>query len=495
MTIKVRKPKERDVLTRLREESPDLRTKGLMDKLVLIVEHLWSNNAAYRQTRNRGELANLKSSLLKGTFSFSPMNRSYRPKPNKPGQTRPITKPHIADRLVLAALAALLDIILDNMFSPHSHGFRKRRGLPTFFKDMDNWDPMDLLIKADIVKCFDNIDHQLLLSALHDHLGEANRPFVNLISNFIKTKIWDDKKKEDCSHKTQGLPQGCSPSPVLANFFLNKLDNTIKEKLGKEGRSEYIRYADDLLIAIKRRVHSNREYRRFRQVFLQALRELKLKETAIKLIRGRPNKTRILGFVVSIRENGMLEKGAPLDRWKKKLTLEKIMAKMHNENKTLEEFLKAIEMAIKSRVKWAYDSTYQYSEKKMLTYFQTLIRKRVQEFSRTRAKKEKKLEMKIVFAVKKIEKFIKECAKKTREALQKSQPKKEGVGQKEEQSPGKIGDGVKARTQRSKPQEKRRGPTYGITEPQREAKLVWKSGSPANTTSIRAVGKGLSKLR
>lgn len=159
-----------------------------MDKLVQIVEYFWSNKAAaYRKIRTRSYLAELKTSLLN---AFSPMRRSYRPKPNKPG-LRPITitKPHMADRLVLAALAELLDIVFD--LSPDSHGFRKRKGLTTFFKQVEGWGPLDRLIKADVVKCFDTIDHQLILSALQDqdHLGEEKRAFVNLISTFLTTKI------------------------------------------------------------------------------------------------------------------------------------------------------------------------------------------------------------------------------------------------------------------------------------------------------------------
>lgn len=84
----------------------------------------------------------------------------------------------------------------------------------------------------------------------------------------------DAHKKKDCSNKTQGLPQGCSPSPALMNIFLNKLDNKIKDKLLKDGRIAYLRYADDMLFAIKSGVHSNREYRKFNQAFHQCLREL-----------------------------------------------------------------------------------------------------------------------------------------------------------------------------------------------------------------------------
>jgi hypothetical protein len=41
------------------------------------------------------------------------------------------------------------------------------------------------------VKCFDRIDHQLLLSNLRGLLGHKNEPVVELISSFLKTPIYD----------------------------------------------------------------------------------------------------------------------------------------------------------------------------------------------------------------------------------------------------------------------------------------------------------------
>lgn len=91
------------------------------------------------------------------------MYRSWIPKPNKPGQLRPITQPNKGDIIVMEALWHLLNVIFEDVFLHQSHGFRKGRGLFTFYLSVYSRGPVDRLIKSDIVKCFDNIDHGILI--------------------------------------------------------------------------------------------------------------------------------------------------------------------------------------------------------------------------------------------------------------------------------------------------------------------------------------------
>ena len=49
------------------------------------------------------------------------------------------------------------------------------------------------LIKADVVKCFDRIDHELLLSFLREQLAPRSDGIVKLIEVFLKTPIYDNK--------------------------------------------------------------------------------------------------------------------------------------------------------------------------------------------------------------------------------------------------------------------------------------------------------------
>jgi len=71
--------------------------------------------------------------LLNKTFIFSEMCRTYIPKPHKPGQLRPITIPHASDVIVMDAISEVFNDLLEDIFIPGAHGFRKKRSGETLF--------------------------------------------------------------------------------------------------------------------------------------------------------------------------------------------------------------------------------------------------------------------------------------------------------------------------------------------------------------------------
>lgn len=119
--------------------------------------------------KEQNVLESRKRSLRSSTLSFSPMRRSWIPKSRK-GAFRPITQPDEKDRIVMEGLHRLLITLFDSSFLRQSHGFRPKRGMLTFFADLSRCEGVERLVKADIVKCFDKIDHDLLLSFLHRKL-------------------------------------------------------------------------------------------------------------------------------------------------------------------------------------------------------------------------------------------------------------------------------------------------------------------------------------
>lgn len=68
----------------------------------------------------------------------------------------------------------------------------------------------------------------------------------------------------------------------------------------KEEGLSYVRYADDMIYAIKKGIDSEGIYSKLKQFIQKALEERKLTETSIELIRGRPRKILVLGLVTSI---------------------------------------------------------------------------------------------------------------------------------------------------------------------------------------------------
>lgn len=358
--------------------------KGLMGKLVQLIRYRWEEKTGNRESLTDMELEELAKVLNNSSFSFSSMYRSWIPKPHKPGELRPITQPAKRDLIILDGISYLLNLVYEEIFLDSSHGFRKGRGPITFFYELHGWGPVDRLIKSDIVKCFDNIDHKQLTSFLSSDLGEENAPFCDLILRFLKTEI-RDKKGNNYSNNTKGIPQGSSLSPVLMNIFLHRLDKEISLFRSTEDNLCYIRYADDMIFAFRKGSDSQAAYNRFRVYFHKLVEVLKLKESSIELVRGQPRKTRVLGLIVSIRSNGILETKAPFKRWKNKLTLAYIYSKMDSTKKdTLSTFLQTILPLIKTRIAFSCCCSYLYGEQDLIRYFHHLIRLRINEYRRGR---------------------------------------------------------------------------------------------------------------
>lgn len=264
---------------------------GLTNKLVELVRIRWELRNDKKESTIDRELEALIIALNNLSFRFSPMYRSWIPKANKPGELRPITQPNEKDIPVMDSISILLNLVYENVFLDTSHGFRKGRGPITFFSDLHKWGQLDRLIKTDIVKCFDNINHDQLVSFLLSDLGQENSAFCDLISDFLKTEILD-RKGNAYSNKDRGIPQGSSLSPVLMNIYLHRVDQAISRFMETERTLRYARYADDMIFGFLRSDDSEAVYRRVLTGFKERLVTLKLEASSIELLRTIPRKTR-----------------------------------------------------------------------------------------------------------------------------------------------------------------------------------------------------------
>ena len=71
-------------------------------------------------------LDELAARLRAGRYRPRPLRRVRIPKPGRPGQTRPLGIPTVADRVVMAAAKIVLEPIFEADFLPTSYGFRPR---------------------------------------------------------------------------------------------------------------------------------------------------------------------------------------------------------------------------------------------------------------------------------------------------------------------------------------------------------------------------------
>jgi len=123
-------------------------------------------------------------------------------------------------------MRSILEAYFKPQFSHSSHGFRPKRGCHTALHEIQKWDGTTWFIEGDIKGCFDNIDHEILLSILREKIHD-NR-FIRLIENLLKAGYLEEWKY----HKTlSGTPQGGICSPLLSNIFLDRMDQYVETVL------------------------------------------------------------------------------------------------------------------------------------------------------------------------------------------------------------------------------------------------------------------------
>nr|YP_009132704.1 hypothetical protein [Bangia fuscopurpurea]AKA66468.1 hypothetical protein [Bangia fuscopurpurea] len=163
-------------------------------------------------------LKDISNSLLKESFHFKPGRRIRIPKPS--GGERSLTIASPRDKIVQEAIRIILNAVFEPTFLKSSHGFRPKKSRSTALEKIKlEFKPVTWVIEGDITKCFDNIDHNLLMKLIESKISD--RQFTKLISKSFKAGYFETKV---ISHNIVGTPQGSIISPILCNIFMHQLD-------------------------------------------------------------------------------------------------------------------------------------------------------------------------------------------------------------------------------------------------------------------------------
>lgn len=183
----------------------------------------------------------LSQELKHGVYLPLPLMKIQVAKKN--GEPRNLCIPVVRDRVVHRAVLNLIEPVVEKEFETCSFAYRKGRSVrQAVYKIKECYDKgYRFVVDADIDAFFDNVDHDLLIEKFRRVVTDANiRKFVEL---WIKAEVWDGKT---LSVIKKGIPQGSAISPILANLFLDELDEAMLQTGYK-----FIRYSDDFVILCK----------------------------------------------------------------------------------------------------------------------------------------------------------------------------------------------------------------------------------------------------
>ena len=185
---------------------------------------------------------------------------------------RTISAPSVKDHIAHQAIYNVLYPFFDKTFSPFSFSCRENKGthraivlIQKYARQVSrNYRENCWILHGDVKKCFDSINHQILLTLLRKRIG-CDRT-TDLLKKVIDSyQVVSPCVAEECER--HGIPLGNLTSQLFINVYLHELDFFVKEKLLIK---RYVRYADDFILIFHSRVEC--------EFFAESIKEFLAKE-------------------------------------------------------------------------------------------------------------------------------------------------------------------------------------------------------------------------
>ena len=225
----------------------------------------------------------LSDRLKRGAYRAKPVKRAYIPKPD--GRQRPLGVTTLEDKIVQRATVEVLNAIYETDFLGFSYGFRPGRSphdaLNALYAGIMTR-KVSWVLDADIRGYFDAISHEWLVKFIEHRI--VDRRVIRHIKKWLNAGVLEDGSR---TYSEEGVPQGGSISPVLANVYLHYVfDLWVEQWRHRQAAGEVIvvRFCDDFVVGF--------QYQQDAEGFLEALKQ-RLRKFNLDL---HEDKTRLIEF-------------------------------------------------------------------------------------------------------------------------------------------------------------------------------------------------------